>query len=179
MIYVYKIVLLLLKLFYKIEIHGEDKLNTKGAVIYCPNHFSNLDPILVGAIMKEKIYFMAKKELFKGIILKKLIYTLGGFPVDRKQGGKKAIEETIKKITQDKKVCIFPHGKRIKFGEDSEIKNGALVAAKDTGVPIIPVQIYTDYKFRHKVVITLCEPIYIKDENDLKIKKEELKNILG
>lgn len=52
------------RLFFRIKIHGNNKL-PDGRLIICSNHISALDPIILAISTNRKISFLAKKELFK------------------------------------------------------------------------------------------------------------------
>lgn len=54
------------------------------------------------------------------------------------KGGKEAVEEIVASLKNNKSVVITPDGPR---GPAKEIKNGALIIANRTGLPVIPVSI--------------------------------------
>ena len=55
----------ILRLLYRIEVKGLENLPRNG-VLLCPNHASDLDPVLIGICLpiNYRLHFMAKEELF-------------------------------------------------------------------------------------------------------------------
>ena len=56
----------ILRLLYRIEVKGLENLPRNG-VLLCPNHASDLDPVLIGICLpiNYRLHFMAKEELFQ------------------------------------------------------------------------------------------------------------------
>lgn len=52
------------RLFFRIKIHGNNKL-PDGRLIICSNHISALDPIILAISTNRKISFLAKKNFLK------------------------------------------------------------------------------------------------------------------
>lgn len=127
-------------LFYRMRCHHVDNYPTSGRGLVCPNHQSNLDPMLVGVTCKRNIYYLAKKSLFAKHPLKLLRRTLHCIPIDRTRGIS-GIKNTIKKLKQEKLVLMFPEGSRSRDGKMQPIKSGFLTLARKTKSPLIPVGI--------------------------------------
>ena len=82
-------------LLYRIKLIGKENLNHQGKIILIANHVSGKDPIFMHLIMKQKIYYMSKKELFKNPFVSWLVRWLGAFPVDRGKGDLGAIKTAL------------------------------------------------------------------------------------
>ena len=102
------------KIFFRIDIEGQENTPTKGRAVLCSNHTNILDPIILAIAVPRPISFMAKKELFENKILGKLINWLGAFPVDRKGSDISAIRSSLKVLNEEKILGIFPEGTRVK-----------------------------------------------------------------
>ena len=76
------------RILYRLKVIGLENIPEKNGVIICPNHTSNADPVVLAVSLKRQVYFMAKAELFKNKILRKLFKMVGAFPVER---GKKRL----------------------------------------------------------------------------------------
>ena len=168
---------LLFGLFYKVEYKGEHHIPSEGAYIICPNHYSNLDPIAVAAVFKQKTYFMAKAEAFRFKPLGRVLHLLGAFPVERSSGGRKAIETSLRILKAGNPLCIFPEGTRVK-NEGSTAKTGAVRLAVKMNCPIIPVRIQGSYKPFSKMTVTVGKPYFPVKESDAKTQAEELKDMI-
>ena len=53
------------KIYYRAEINGLENIPKEGALIFCGNHRSYLDPPLMLVTAKRDMKFLAKEELYK------------------------------------------------------------------------------------------------------------------
>src|SRR5690625_1627711 len=136
--------------------------NLTSYVVVC-THRTWLDVLALGVAMKPTpLHYMAKKELFKTKMTKKLFLSLNAFPVDRDNPGPSALKIPHKLLKEGKVVGIFPSGTRT--SEGTGLKKGAFVIAKRSGVPIIPVvyQGPTSWKGifkREKMILNFGRPV--------------------
>ena len=191
---------LLLKIFWRMEIRGIENLPESGGLIITSNHVSYLDPAVLVASLNRKIYFIAKKEVFKNTFISFLLKNMNAFSVDRDNVDMFAFKKAMNILREEKVLGIFPEGTRSSNGELQELKMGALKIAMKTGVPILPVGINGTHKiyprgikypilFKHKIIVkygTLQhfnklkskDKIYQKQELNLLSKKiKELSTI--
>ena len=184
---------LLLKIFWRIEIKGLENVPKKGALIIASNHLSYLDPMVIGASLNRKIYFIAKKEVFKSMLGRFVLKYLNAFPVDRGNVDILAFKKAMNILQEEEVLCLFPEGTRSLNGELQELKLGVVKIAMKTGVPILPVGIIGTYEiypqgkkfpilFKHKIIVKygalqhfnklkLKDKIYQKEELNLLSKK--------
>ena len=137
----------------------------KGRVIFICNHTSNIDGILLVLATWRKQYFLAKKELFKGIM--KPIFTGAGLiPVNRKTKDGKALENAINVLNKGMVVGIFPEGTINKTDDVvMPFKIGAVKMAHDTNTKIVPFVIKGKFRlFRKGVRIVFFKPIKMNDD---------------
>lgn len=167
----------LFSLIYRIEIEGKEHLPGKGKAIVSPNHFSLMDPIIIGAFLPRKVNFMAKEELFPNRLFASILNKLGVFPVKRSGADIGAIRTALKILSNGDIFCIFPEGTRSKTGEILEAKPGSAMIAIKAQSPIIPVAIIGDYKLFSKVKIIMGEPIYLSDYYDKKVSTDEYRRL--
>ena len=149
---------------FRVEVEGMENIPKEGALIVCPNHISNWDPVLLGAVMDRQVRFMAKSSLFKIPLLSSLIKCLGAFPVHRGAADPTAIKTAIGHLKNGDAVGVFPQGTRCmgKEPKDTEVKNGLGMIAYRAKADVLPVSIKTkNYKMRmfRKVYITVGQPI--------------------
>ena len=136
------------KVLYRPTIIGAENIPKEGAVVLAGNHTSNLDWSLLLSSTKRCIHFLAKKELFKGIM--KPIFTGAGLiPVNRKTKDGKALESAINE-TDD---VVMP------------FKIGAVKMAHDTNTKIVPFVIKGKFRlFRKGVRIVFFKPMKMNDD---------------
>lgn len=132
---------LLLKIMFRIEYNGVEKIPETGALIIAGNHSSYLDGIILGAMSKRSIHFMAKKELFKNKILASFFRTLKAFPVDREKPGKSSISMALKILKNGNILGMFPEGTRYIESLGKPFYGVGFFSIK-SGAPILPAAIY-------------------------------------
>lgn len=140
---------LLLKIMFRIEYNGVEKIPETGALIIAGNHSSYLDGIILGAMSKRSIHFMAKKELFKNKFLASFFRTLKAFPVDREKPGKSSISMALKILKNGNILGIFPEGTRYIESLGKPFYGVGFFSIK-SGVPILPVAIHGPSKIAPK-----------------------------
>ncbi len=153
-----------IRFFQRVKAVGLENVPMEGGLMLCPNHIAAKDVILIGAVLKREIRFVAKKELFKIPLLGWFIKKLGAVKLDRGGADVKAIKTTINLAKSGEVVSIFPQGHRNPGVNpiDTQIKNGAGMVAYHSGCDVIPVFIKTKgfkYHFLGKVEIRFGKPI--------------------
>lgn len=167
----------LFSLVYRIEIEGKEHLPERGKAIVSPNHFSMMDPIIIGAFLPRKVNFMAKEELFSNKLFALILNKLGVFPVKRGGADIGAIRTALRILNNGDIFCIFPEGTRSKTGEILKAKPGAAMIAIRARSPIIPIAIIGDYKLFSKVKIIIDKPVYLSDYYDKKVSTDEYREL--
>jgi pimeloyl-ACP methyl ester carboxylesterase len=77
------LVVVLMRLLFRVEARGVDHVPAEGPVLLVANHSSNLDSPLVGGLVPRPVSFMAKAELFQVPGFGALISRLNARPVRR------------------------------------------------------------------------------------------------
>lgn len=131
--------------------------------ILCSNHKSLSDPIILSICTKQKIFFMAKSELFNnhGAVFSFLIRSLGAFPVHRNSADKNSLKEAEHILKQNGIIGIFPQGKIVRHCEHLKIKSGVSLLSLSAQVPVIPTAIVYDGALHpfQKIVVRFGKPI--------------------
>ena len=131
----------LIRRLWRIRIAGGENERPEATYLICANHQSMLDPVLIGAAIRINPRYMAKAELMRIPVLRKLITALGAYGVDRGGSDVGAIKKTIAMLKNGESVVMFPQGTRCK-GVDpagTRIKFGCAMIASRAGVPVLPV----------------------------------------
>lgn len=176
----YNFAVVLLKIIcipiFRIRVKGLENMEETDKVIVCANHKSLLDPIFLAISMPQRIYFMAKKELFDKPILGGLLRALGAFPVDRFGRDLKALRASVALVNEDKILGIFPEGTRVKEAKRENVKDGVAFIALKAKADIMPVEIISTYKPFRKSEILIKKPILVNDFASFK-NKEAMKKM--
>ena len=130
-------------------VQGEDNLPDTGAAIMVSNHLAEGETVLLPAILKRRLVFTPKIELFnmsgfKGWIFRWFLNAIKMLPLDR-SGGKASADDMAAFATvlgEGSVVIMFPEGGRSPDGRLYKGRTGAARLALQTGAPIIPVAVF-------------------------------------
>lgn len=154
---------LLLPLFVKARIHGEEKVPRLGPITLVANHISNFDPVVLNTWYPRKIRFMAKAELFHPWPKNHIMKIVGAFPVERGQADLSSIKTAIRFLKAGEVFGIFIGGTRTRDGRIQKVFPGAASIALKSNAPVQPVflkkskkgyDIYVGESFIPKFVVT-------------------------
>ena len=110
--------------------------------VYCSNHQSLLDVLVLGSVLPGDFKWAAKRSLMKIPFLGWHLKLAGHVPVDRGAGTRAAAEvigRFVEVLGQGKPLLVFPEGTRSEDGLLRDFKNGGFYAAVRAGVPVVPV----------------------------------------
>lgn len=152
------------KVMFRVKVTGQENETGEGNTIFCANHMSNWDPVIVACMTKTPINFMAKKELFKVPVLKSALKSLGVFPIDRSGNDLATLRSTISNLKDGATICMFPQGTRCAGVDpaETEVKGGVAMLAKHTKATVVPIGVYTkNYKIKlfRKVYVSIGKPM--------------------
>ncbi|EJU21970.1 acyltransferase [Peptoanaerobacter stomatis] len=143
------IINIILRIFYRIEVVGNNTVESDKAYIVASNHRNNLDPLLVIITFnKRKIHYIAKKELFENKILKFILDRTYVISLDRNKNDLGALKESLKVLKDGEILGIFPQGTRVSSIEDDTSKAGIGMFAMRTNTPVIPVSIVAENNYK-------------------------------
>ena len=175
--------------FKKIRYAGRENLPKEGALIFSPNHCDALlDPLVVLAMRREKMVFVARADIFNKPKLRKILTFFKIMPIHRVRDGfrnvintEDTIEKSIEVLNNLTPFCILPEGRHrsmhslLPLGKGiSRVAVGADKAlAGRQPVYIVPVGCeYGDY-YRYRastLLVTVGKPInvsaYMADHAD-------------
>ncbi|MFC1485101.1 lysophospholipid acyltransferase family protein [bacterium] len=156
-------------MFFRVEVFGLENIPKKGSCILACNHYSNLDPPLVGAfIRRDDLYFMGKEELFKLFGLRQFMHFLGVFPVRRGMADVRALKNTFDILNKGHIILMFPEGTRRKPNRKIAHKKGIGMISSKAKVEIIPIKLENTNKYfkLKKMRIIVGKPIKIDHVNN-------------
>ena len=123
--------------------YGVERVPVEGAAVVAANHFSTLDPMLVGIYSRRTIYYMAKIELLDVPVAGEILRWMGAFAVRRGEGDRDALRVARWVLQQGHVVGMFMEGTRQKLGYPGPGQPGAAMLAIQEGVPLVPCGIDT------------------------------------
>ncbi len=135
--------LLWAKIVKRLRVTGQQHVPREGGCVVAVNHFSSLDPPMMGVSVPREISFMAKKELFEPPALRLLVRGLRAFPVDREGNDVSAVKEALRRLKAGRPVGVFIQGTR--NATDAAALDGASFLAQRAQVPLVPAGIWKDH----------------------------------
>lgn len=167
-----------LNLRFKIKVFGKENIPKDTGVIFCSNHSSNFDPVIVCININRKVHYLAKKELFNTKFKNYWMRKLATIPIDREKTDVVALKNSIKILKENKCLGIFAQGTRnLGSNEDVSAKNGVAFFALKSGVPVVPIGIKSTYENKGLVKVNIGKPIYFDKYKNEKIKSELLNKV--
>ncbi len=133
-------------LMVKYRFHDREKIPQTGAVIFSPNHFSNIDPIVVGVALwhlGRLPRFMAKASILKIPVLGWILRKSGQIPVER--GGSTrssaALMAAKELVRKGRAVVVYPEGTLTRDPDMWPMrgKSGAVRLALELNIPVVPI----------------------------------------
>ncbi len=129
---------ILIWLFFKFRVFGEENVPKEGGVIIASNHASYFDIPFLACGIARRADFVAKSELFNNRIFGWILKRLGTFPVKRGSMDRWAISETIRRLGEGRLIVIYPEGARSKDGRLADPKRGIGMVVALSGARVIP-----------------------------------------
>jgi len=128
-------------IYFRMSRIGREHIPEEGPVIIASNHRSFLDPFVIGTMARRPMYYVAKKQMFKGRLRSWILNSLGAFPVDRGAGDQAMIDTARTILARGEIVLMFPEGTRTRPGSLGQPKRGVGRLALETGAPIVPIAV--------------------------------------
>ena len=127
----------------KLNVLGEENLTRQRPAVFIFNHRNNIDPVIVGALVKENWTGVGKKELQKDPLvgtLGKLVDTVF-IDRDNQESAVASLKEAADLAKKGLSVVIAPEGTRLDTKSVGPFKKGPFRLAMSAGVPIVPIVI--------------------------------------
>ncbi len=162
------------RLVFRLHARGTANVPADGPVILAPNHFSAMDHWFVGIMLRRRVRFMAKSQLFKGWFLEFVLAHAGAFPVRRGLRDEEAITTALAILSRGGMLVIYPEGGRSRTGViGASARRGIGRLALESGAPIVPVAINGSERARNwrrlqfpAVTVSYGEPLRFGRRHD-------------
>jgi 1-acyl-sn-glycerol-3-phosphate acyltransferase len=136
-------------LFYRARAIDAELMPGGGPAIIAPNHFSTLDHFFVAMYLRRRVRFMAKSQLFRGV-LAWILRHAGAFPVRRGHRDEEAMVTALRILERGGVVVIYPEGGRSRSEQvGTHARPGVGRLALESGAPVVPVAIYGSQRARN------------------------------
>lgn len=135
-----------MRLLVRPRLSGVEHIPARGPAILAGNHLGALDTLVLPALLRRRVTYSAKVELFqgrgpRGRVVAWFLRMVGQVPMDRSGGRASAsgLDPIIEVLRNGGLVGIFPEGTRSPDGRMYRGHTGVARMALATGAPVIPV----------------------------------------
>lgn len=127
----------------RLNVIGQENLTARRPAVFIFNHRNQVDPVIVGALVRDNWTAVGKKELAKDPILGTIGRAMDAAFIDRDDPG--AAVESLHRVEELARnglsIVIAPEGTRVDTTEVGPFKKGAFRIAMAAGIPIVPIVI--------------------------------------
>ena len=167
------VILTYCRIVYRLKVIGLENVPKEGAVIFCGNHRTYLDPPAIVVTAGRHMRFLAKEELRKNPLFAFLGFVFDGIYVKRDAKDITAMKEAMKTLKAGECAGMFPAGTRNGLEKnDGKMKSGACYMALKTNALIVPIGIQGEAKPFKRTTLVYGKPIDFSKKYDLKEDKE-------
>jgi 1-acyl-sn-glycerol-3-phosphate acyltransferase len=136
-------------LAFRLHVIGSENV-PNGAAILAPNHGSFMDHFFTGGLLRRRVRFMAKSQLYQPGIAEYIFSHGGTFPVRRGHHDEEAFTTAFALLDRGEAVVMYPEGGRSRTGEIGEqARPGVGRLALESGAPVVPVAILGSHQVRN------------------------------
>lgn len=128
------------RVFGRAQFRGRENV-PEGAALLVANHQSGLDIPFIATSLRRHVAFVARDSLAESKILSFVMRGSGAVLVRRGQADRKALRAMVGHLRAGDLVTVYPEGTRSKDGRVGPFRGGALLAARQARVPLVPVAI--------------------------------------
>jgi 1-acyl-sn-glycerol-3-phosphate acyltransferase len=123
--------------------YGQELVPATGGAVVAANHFSAVDPAILGVHCRRTLYYMTKTELLAVPIAGELLRWTGAFAVRRGEGDRDSLRVARWAARTGHVVGVFAEGTRQHAGHPGPMHAGAAMIAIQEDVPVIPCALDT------------------------------------
>ena len=123
---------------WSLRVEGSRHVPRRGPALLVANHQSYLDPVAVGLGCPRRLYYLARKTLFRNHFFAWLIRGFNAVPIDQEMG-KEGLQMVLRLLKAGRPVLVFPEGERTSTGQMQPLKAGIHLLLKRASAPVLPV----------------------------------------
>lgn len=131
----------LMHALWRINVTGAHNVPAEGPAIFCPNHISFFDSLVLPCVLPRRISYVGKAEYMDSWKTKYIFPAIGMIPIDREGGSasQRALDTATRVLERGELFGIYPEGTRSRDGRLHRGHTGPARLALRTGAPLIPV----------------------------------------
>jgi 1-acyl-sn-glycerol-3-phosphate acyltransferase len=156
----------IVRLLAPLRVYGTERVPRHGPFVLCCNHFSWLDPWVIGAASPRNMRFVAKQEAHDTPVMGWFIRLFGTAAIRRGESDREAVRVMREIVRRGDVLGMFPEGTRQKR-EPGPVLPGAAMIAVQEQLPVVCAAIEGSQHWRfgnfHEISIGFGEPFSLAD----------------
>ena len=132
----------------RLRVYGRERVPSEGGLVVASNHFSWVDPPVLGAAIPRTLYYMAKVEAHRVPGLGQLMRSFGAFSVRRGESDRDAVRTMRQLVGDGHALGLFVEGTRQRSGVPGPVQPGAAMVAINEEAPVSCAAIYGSFEWR-------------------------------
>lgn len=150
--------------FLRLRVVGQENIPATGAVLIVSNHISQVDPPILGvAVLPRKSHYMAKAELFRIPFVRRAVYRMGAFPVERGGADRRALRLARDILERGDVLLMYPEGTRYTDGVLRPGMPGAGSLGLEPGLTVVPAAVWGSHRLFRRVKVAFGPPVPLAD----------------
>jgi 1-acyl-sn-glycerol-3-phosphate acyltransferase len=141
----------------RVRVMGAENIRTDEAHIFCSNHASYYDVLVLLAHLTKNFRWFARRDLFDVPVMGQAMWIIGHLPVyrDSPRASLRILMLGAKMAELGVSMLIFPEGTRSPDGRLHEFLEGGFHLAVKSGRPVVPVAVTGTFRImsRHNLLI--------------------------
>lgn len=121
------------------RVYGLERVPESGPLLIVANHLSWYDPLLLGVVLRRRVWFFTKSEIFRWPIIGAASKATGQIPVRRGESDRAALEKGLVYLKEGKALGIFPEGTVERKTTMIPALTGVGMLAMRSGAPVLPI----------------------------------------
>lgn len=136
-----------LTLWYRWRFEGLQHVATEGPALVAANHISHFDPLAHAFLLEKagrRARFLAKSELYRNPLLRRVLRGIRQIPVRRGSGDPAPVAAAMRSLREGEVVVVYPEGTVTKNRDATPMaaKTGIARLTLASGVPVLPVAVW-------------------------------------
>jgi acyl-[acyl-carrier-protein]-phospholipid O-acyltransferase/long-chain-fatty-acid--[acyl-carrier-protein] ligase len=133
----------IVRTFYRIRTHHEERMPKDGPLLVLPNHVSYADAIMLGLSSDRMVSFVMLDSLYKLKWMQWFLKLFGTVPISPTKA-KEAIRTVAEALKEEKAVALFPEGQLTRTGFLNQVHKGYELMARMAGDNVRVLPVYQD-----------------------------------
>lgn len=127
------------RLICRYRVYGLERVPESGPLLIVANHLSWYDPLLIGVVLRRRVWFFTKAELFRWPAIGKACRATEQIPVRRGESDRAALEKGLIYLREGRALGIFPEGTVERLNVMTPALTGVAMLAIRSGATVLPV----------------------------------------